>query len=154
MNGTGREASIHTDESGLGLMEVIVGVLVMLILGSILLHLIHIGFAMYKLNVATSGVAERLEIARTMAMNRKESVSVIFESKEKRFGVDRNSNGRLDNIEAQELPEGVNITSDATVIFSRTGKLNPGSKEPKIEITNTRGSRRVTVSSLGAIEID
>lgn len=149
-----KQTSQGRGEAGVGLMEVIVGVLVMLIVGSILLHLCRIGFAMYKLNAATSGVAGELEMARNMALSRKEEVGVIFDAKGKRFGLDRNRNGRLDNIEAEDLPPGVNLARDETVTFSRSGSLNTGSKQPQIIISNTRGSRTVSVSSMGAIDID
>ena len=141
-------------EAGLGLMEAIVGLLVILIVGSVVLHLGRMGFAMYRLNAATSGIAEELSVAREQAIERRVSVSVIFEVKDKRFGVDRNGNSRLDNVEAEELPPGVDISEDAVVIFARSGNLAPGSKQPNIIISNTTKSRRVSVSKSGTIEID
>jgi len=146
---------IHTrSEAGLGLMEVIVGVLVTLIVGSILLHLIRLGYEMHKLNIATRGIAEKLGVAREQAMSNRQEFSVIFEAQKKRFGLDRNYNGRLDSIEANEMPEGVVISEDATVTFTRTGRLSRDSKEPQIIISNSRDSRKITVSSMGAIDID
>lgn len=141
-------------DAGLGLMEAIVGVLVALIIGSVLLHLGRMGLAMYRLNSATSGIAEQLELARNQALGRRASVSVFFDSKEKTFGLDRNGNGRLDNFEAEELPSGVDISEDAVVTFARSGYLAPGSKQPNIVISNIRHSRRVSVSKSGTIEID
>ena len=141
-------------EAGLGLMEAIVGLLVILIVGSILLHLGRMGFAMYRLNAATGGIAEELELAREQAIDRRATVSVIFDAKDKRFGLDRNGNGRLDSVEAEELPAGVEIAEDATVIFARSGNLAPGSKQPNIIISNTTKSRRVSVSKSGTVEID
>ncbi|MEK6284442.1 MAG: GspH/FimT family pseudopilin [Acidobacteriota bacterium] len=141
-------------DAGLGLMEAIVGLLVVLIVASLLLHLGRMGFAMYKLNAATGGIAEELELARAQAIERRVSVSVIFDAKGERFGLDRNGNGRLDSVEAEELPAGVEVSEDATVIFARSGNLAPGSKQPNIVISNTTKSRRVSVSKSGAIEID
>ena len=141
-------------EAGVGMMEVIVGVLVALIVGSILLHLIRLGYEMHKLNMATRGIAEKLEVAREQAMSNRQDFSVIFEAEKKRFGLDRNYNGRLDSIEANEMPEGVVISEDATVTFTRTGRLSRDSKEPQIIISNSRDSRKITVSSLGIIDID
>lgn len=141
-------------EAGLGLMEAIVGILVILIVGSVVLHLGKRGFAMYRLNAATGGIAEELEIAREQAIQRRASISVIFDAKDARFGLDRNGNGRLDNVEAEELPAGVEISEDAVVIFARSGNLAPGSKQPDIVISNTTKSRRVSVSKSGTVEID
>lgn len=141
-------------EAGLGLMEAIVGILVILIVGSVVLHLGKMGFAMYRLNAATGGIAEELEIAREQAIERRASISVIFDARDKRFGLDRNGNGRLDSVEAEELPAGVEISEDAVVIFARSGNLAPGSKQPNIIISNTTKSRRVSVSKSGTVEID
>ncbi len=141
-------------EAGLGLMEAIVGLLVILIVGSVLLHLGRMGFAMYRLNAATGGIAEELELAREQAIESHAAVSVIFDAKEMKFGLDRNGNGRLDSVEAEELPAGVEIAEDATVIFARSGNLAPGSTQPNIIISNTTKSRRVSVSKSGTIEID
>ncbi|HSE37439.1 MAG TPA: GspH/FimT family pseudopilin [Blastocatellia bacterium] len=141
-------------EAGLGLMEAIVGLLVILIVGSVVLHLGKMGFAMYRLNAATGGIAEELEIAREQAIERRVSISVIFDAKDKRFGLDRNGNGRLDSVEAEELPAGVEISEDATVIFARSGNLAPGSKQPDIIISNNTKSRRVSVSKSGIVEVD
>ncbi len=135
-------------------MEAIVGLLVVLIVGSVLLHLGKMGFAMYRLNAATGGIAEELEIAREQAIERRASVSVIFDARDERFGLDRNGNGRLDSVEAEELPAGVEISEDAVVIFARSGNLAAGSKQPNIVISNTTKSRRVSVSKSGTVEID
>ncbi|MFY9572504.1 MAG: hypothetical protein WAV20_13980 [Blastocatellia bacterium] len=141
-------------EAGLGLMEAIVGLLVVLIVGSVLLHLGRMGLAMYKLNAATGGIAQELELARNLATERRAPASVIFDAKEKRFGLDRNGNGRLDSVEAEELPSGVEIAEDSVVTFARSGRLAPGSGQPNIVISNTSKSRRVSVSKSGTIEID
>jgi hypothetical protein len=141
-------------EAGIGLMEAIVGLLVILIVGSVVVHLGRMGFAMYRLNAATGGIAEELEIAREQAIERRASISVIFDARDERFGLDRNGNGRLDSVEAEELPAGVEISEDAVVIFARSGNLAPGSKQPNIIISNTTKSRRVSVSKSGTVEID
>lgn len=135
-------------------MEAFVAILLGLILASVVLHLGRMGVAMYKLNATTGGIAQELELARAQALSRRASVSVFFEAKRKRFGVDRNGNGRLDNFEAEDLPTGVEISEDSVVTFGKSGYLAAGSKEPKIVISNTRNSRRVSVSKSGVIEID
>lgn len=154
MSDRSRTTSSRSGEAGLGLMEAIVSLLVILIVGSVVLHLGKMGFAMYRLNAATGGIAQELELAREQAIERRVSISVFFEAKEKRFGLDRNGNGRLDNVEAEELPSGVEISEDAVVIFARSGNLFPGSKQPDIIISNTTKSRRVSVSKSGVVEID
>jgi Tfp pilus assembly protein FimT len=150
----GSSKPMNGREAGLGLMEAIVGLLVILIVSSVVLHLGRMGVAMYRLNSATRGIAEELELAREQAIDSRMSVSVIFESKDKRFGVDRNGNGRLDLVEAEELPPGVDIDENAVVIFARSGNLAPGSKQPNIIISSTTKSRRVSVSKSGMIEVD
>jgi Tfp pilus assembly protein FimT len=141
-------------DAGLGLMESIVGVLVALILGSVLLHLGRMGVAVYRINGATDGITQQLEMARGQAINQRTNINVIFNAKERTFGVDRNGNGRLDAFEVEELPAGVDISEDDVVTFSRSGNLVPGSKRPNIVISNTAKTRRVSVSNSGAIEID
>ena len=154
MSAFSKRTSFACEEAGLGLMETIVGVLVALIVGSVLLHLGRTGFAIYKLNAATGGIAEELQMAREQALGRRVNVSVIFNAKEKVFGLDRNGNGRLDSVEEEELPAGVEISEDAVVTFARSGDLAPGSKQPNIVISNTVKSSRVSVSKSGTVEID
>lgn len=141
-------------ERGLGLMEVIIGVLLGLILASGLLHVVRLGYALYQLNGATREVATELEKARATALAKNEAVGVIFDSEQKKFGIDKNGNGRLESGEAAELPEGVTIAQDGFVIFTESGSLSKKSKQPQIVISNTRNSRSVSVSSHGAIQID
>lgn len=135
-------------------MEAMVGILLVLIVGSVLLHLVKMGFAAYRLNAATGGIAQELELARDQAIERRASTSVIFNARDKKFGVDRNGNGRLDSVEAEDLPEGVEISEDSIVTFARSGNLAPGSKAPNIVISDINRSRRVSVSKSGTIEID
>jgi len=135
-------------------MEVIVGVLLALIVGSVLLHFGRLGWSMYQLSSSTWNVADHLQNARKQAVNRQQNITVIFDSRANRFGVDWNGNGRLDNGEAEELSPDVNLSEDASVTFVKSGLLSAGSKQPRIVISNTRGTRRVTVSSLGSIDID
>jgi len=154
VNALSKPNSSNNSEAGLGLMEAIVGVLLGLILASVLLHLGRMGVAVYRINAATDGIAQELEIARQLAVGQRVNMNVIFKAKNRTFGVDRNGNGRLDSYEAEELPTGVDISEDDVVTFSRSGKLVPGSKHPNIVISNTAKTRRVSVSSSGAIEID
>jgi len=153
-----RENSIfdaaQISDAGWGMMEIIVGILLTAIVGFLSLHLINLGLAIYKLNSGAKGVAEKLETAKQMAINQNKEISVLFDAKENKFGIDRNGNGKLENAEAEDMPDGVTLSQDGQVIFSRAGRLLKDSKEPNIVIRNTRDSRRVSVSSMGAIEID
>ncbi len=154
MDDSPKQNTVGDGDLGRGMMEVIIGVLVVLILGSIMLHLIRMGYAMYRLNGATKEIAQELEKAKASAMARHQDVGVIFDAKSLRYGVDRNSNGKLESGEAADLPEGVRIAEDGHVIFTREGNLTKNSKEPKIQISNTRDSRSVSVSSQGGISIE
>jgi hypothetical protein len=149
-----RPLSSKRGEAGVGLMEVIVGALLTLIIGSILLHFVRLGFALYQLNSTTNYIAQELEKAKEMASFRMQDMGVIFEAKGRKYGIDRNGNGRLESAESEELPDGVNISSDAMVIFTRSGRLVGGSREPQILISNSRNTRMVSVSSLGSVVID
>ena len=142
------------NEAGFGLMEVVIGVFVTLILCSVMLYLVRLGFAMYKLNSGTTSVAEHLERARSLALSKGEPVRVFFEYKLGKYGIDKNGNSRLDAAEVEELPEGITLSEDSIVIFTKTGSLSQSSKEPQITISNTSDARRVRVSAAGAIEVD
>ena len=154
MTDNSKPTNSRCHQAGLGLMEAIVALLVIMIVGTVVLHLGKMGFAMYRLNAATGGIAEELEIAREQAIESRASISVIFDAKDERFGLDRNGNGRLDNVEAEDLPTGVEISEDAIVIFARSGNLAPGTKQPNIIISSTTKSRRVSVSKSGVVEVD
>ena len=147
-------AAARISDAGWGMMEIIVGILLTAIVGFLSLHLINLGLAIYKLNSGAKGVAEKLETAKQMAINQNKEISVLFDAKENKFDIDRNGNGRLENYEAEDMPDGITLSQDGQVIFSRAGRLLKDSKEPNIVIRNTRDSRRVSVSSMGAIEID
>ena len=136
------------------MMEVIVGVLAALIIGAILVHLVRLGYAVYKLNNATNGVAQKLHLARDLAINGRQDITVIFDSEKNTFGIDRNQNRRLDPIEADEMPDGIALSGSEQVTFLRSGNLQKGSQQPQILISNARGSHSVSVSSLGGIAID
>jgi Tfp pilus assembly protein FimT len=142
------------NEKGLGLMEVIVGILATAIIGFIALHLVNLGLAMYKLSSGANEIAEKLERAKSLAVSQNKEISVLFDSKENKYGIDRNGNGKLESAEFEEMPEGVSFSQDGQIVFSRSGKPTKDSKEPSIVIRNTRDSKRVSVSSLGAVEIE
>jgi len=152
----GKEEPIKSkrNEKGLGLMEVIVGILATAIIGFIGLHLVNLGLAMYKLSSGAKDIAEKLERAKDMAVSQNKDISVLFDAKENKYGIDRNGNGRLESAEYEEMPEGITLSQDGAVTFSRSGKPTKDSKEPSIVIRNTRDSKRVSVSSLGAVEIE
>jgi Tfp pilus assembly protein FimT len=152
----GKEQPIKSkrNQKGLGLMEVIVGILATAIIGFIALHLVNLGLAMYKLSSGAKDIAEKLEKAKDLAVSQSKDVSVLFDSKDNKFGIDRNANGKLESAEYEEMPEGITLSQDGMVTFSRSGKPTKDSKEPSIVIRNTRDSKRVSVSSLGAVEIE
>lgn len=145
---------IAVGEIGVGLMEIIVGVLLAAIIGFIALHLVNLGLAMYKLSSGANSIAQKLENAKQTAVNQNQEITVIFEAKDNIYGIDRNNNGRLESVETEELPDGVVISQDGLVVFSRNGKLTKNSKEPSVVIRNSRDSKRVSVSSAGIIEIE
>src|ERR1044072_819009 len=131
----------HVGDFGVGLMEIIVGVLIAAIIGFIALHLVNLGLAMYKLSSGASSIAQKLENAKQTAVSQNQEITVIFEAKDNIYGIDRNNNGRLESVEIEELPDGINISQDGLVIFSRTGKLTKNSKEPSVVIRNSRDSK-------------
>src|SRR5262249_211304 len=141
-------------EAGLGLMEAVVGTLLGLILAATVVYFARRAYNLYELNSITQNVADELSMAEEQAKARGVRISVIFDSTRSKFGIDRNGNGKLDNIEADDMPEGVSLSDDAVVTFTKDGELASGSKQPRIIISNSRNARSVTVSSLGAIEIN
>lgn len=135
-------------------MEVVVGVLVALILGSIFLHIIRLGYDLYRLNAASNAIAVELNRARQMAMTGNRMVSVIFDPEKNVFGIDRNSNGMLEHAEAEDVPGEVSLTEGTSISFMPTGSPPSNSKKPSITISNARGSRSISVSSMGFVEIE
>jgi hypothetical protein len=141
-------------DAGRGLMEVIVGLLVLAIVSSIFLHVIRLGIAMYTLNAATSDVAQELNKAREIAIRENRKTSVIFDVDSNKYGIDRNGNGSLESGEAEDLPDGIALSETAIISFMPSGKLPPKTKPPHIVISNDRNSKKVTVSALGSVEIE
>jgi Tfp pilus assembly protein FimT len=141
-------------EAGLGLMDFIFSFSVVLIMGSITVHIFNMAYDYYELIRATNLVAERLEYARGLAKQEGQPTGVICDLAKNSFGVDRNRNGRLESIEVEELPSSVRLTSDSTITFSTAGGLQGGDKQLQIVLSNWRVSRAVRVSTLGAIDID
>ncbi|HEU4386243.1 MAG TPA: GspH/FimT family pseudopilin [Blastocatellia bacterium] len=141
-------------ERGAGMMDVIVGALVVLILGSILLHIFRLGYAMYRLNEASATISQELTDARELAIKGNKKVSVIFDSDLNVFGIDRNGNGKLERGEAGDLPGDVVISEGTEISFLPSGSPPAKSKKPKITISNSKGSRNISVSSMGSVEIE
>lgn len=148
------ERTLRRGDSGIGLMEAVVGALVVIILGSVLLHLVKRGYQMYMLSSSTRSITEKLEEAREQARTQREETRVIFDAEGNRFGIDRNRNKRLDSAEADEMPSTVQIEEDAEVTFTPTGKIAKGSKELRVSITTARDARDIKVSSMGVISTD
>jgi hypothetical protein len=141
-------------EAGIGLMEVIVYSLLALIVGSICLHLARSGYAIYKLNGASSSIANELSKARQMAIQRSQTVNVIFDGESNTFGIDRNGNSRLDYAEAEEMPNEVYLKEGSIISFLPSGSPPAKSGRPNITISNNRGSRHISISSVGSVEIE
>jgi hypothetical protein len=135
-------------------MEVVVGALVAIIVGSLLLHLVKRGYQMYMLSSGTRSITQKLELAREQARAQREERRVIFDADRNCYGLDRNKNNRLDSAEADEMPSAVRIEADAEVTFTSSGAIAKGSKEPRISITTARDARDITVSSMGVISIE
>ncbi|HKV37590.1 MAG TPA: GspH/FimT family protein [Blastocatellia bacterium] len=143
----------HND-AGRGMMEVIVGILVVAIVGSIFLHVIKLGVAMYTLNSTAGDVADELNKARVMAVKENRKVNVIFSVDNNTYGIDLNGNGVLDGGEAEDLPSGVTLSENTVVTFLPSGDLPPTAKEPAISLSNTRSSHNVRVSSMGSVTVE
>lgn len=140
-------------EAGIGLMEFIFSLALLLILGSITAHLLGMAYRYYELKTATNLVADKLESARGMAKEQNQPIGVIIDFKTNRLGIDRNNNGKLESIEAEDLPASVSLSNDSTITFASNGKLQ-GNKPPRIVVSNSTISHAVRVSPLGVIEID
>lgn len=142
------------NEAGIGLMEVIVGSLCTLIVAFVLIQVVRIGYSKIKLRWATESLVNELANAKDLAKARAQNVSVYFDAKHNRYGIDRNGNGGLDNNEVEDLPEEMSLSEDAAVTFTKFGSLAPKSKEPEIIVSNARDSHNVRVNSAGVIDID
>ena len=151
---TSAERKYQSREAGMGLMEVIVGSLCALIVMFVLLQVGRIAYSKITLRWATESLAGELKDAKELAKARGQNVSVLFDAKRNRYGIDRNGNGSLEGSEAEELPEAMSLAEDAAVTFTKAGALAPKSKEPQIILSNVRESHHVTVSSAGIIDTD
>jgi Tfp pilus assembly protein FimT len=134
-------------------MEAMVGLLAGLLVAAIVLCVGRNAYNLYELNSSAGTIAAELQSARSQAQKRGVMVSVIFDAKSGKYGLDQNGNGKLENIEAEDMPEGVTMSDDAVVTFAKSGELAPGSKQPRIVISNAKNARSVTVSYLGSVEI-
>ena len=135
-------------------MEVIVGGLCTVIVVVVLLQVVRIGYAKIKLRWATESLVHELSNAKDLASARGQNVSVIFDAKRNRYGIDRNGNNCLDSNEAEDLPEEMSLAEDGAVTFTKNGMLAPKSKEPQIIVSNARDSHNVKVNNAGIIDID
>ena len=151
---TSPEHANKSNQAGVGLMEIIVGSLCLLIVAFVLIQVVRIGYSKIKLRWATESLASELSSAKDLARARGQNVSVIFDAKRNRYGIDRNGNGSLDNNEAEDLPEEMRLSEDAAVTFTKVGHLAPKSKEPEIIVSNARDSHNIKVSSAGVIDIN
>jgi len=150
----GGESEDYSGSRGRGMMEVIVGLLVVMIVGSIFVHIVRLGYQVYQLNSASSGVADELNKARGIAIQQNRKVSVVFDEQKNQYGIDLNGNGQLDGGEAEDMPEGITISDSAIITFLPSGSLPPKTKDPHINITNTRNSRSISVSAMGAVSVE
>ena len=154
-NPRARSASETYDSSrGRGMMEVIVGLLVVMIVGSLFVHIVRLGYQVYELNTAGSTVADELNKARQIAIKQNRKVSVVFDEEKNQYGIDLNGNGKLDGAEGEDMPEGIAISDNAVIVFLPSGNLPPKTKDHHIVITNSRTSRSITVSAMGAVSVE
>jgi hypothetical protein len=143
-----------TGMAGRGMMEVVVGLLVAVILGSIFVHVVKMGISMYTLNSTTGDVAEHLNRARSLAMSENRKVTVFFDVEKNVYGIDLNGNGKLDPGETEDLPDGIALAEDCAVVFLPSGNLPPKAKLPQITISSTHNSKNVSVSSFGTVSVE
>jgi Tfp pilus assembly protein FimT len=149
------DVPLNVDGSaGRGMMEVIVGILIVLVVGSIFVHVVKLGYAMYTLNSTTGDVAETLSRARQIAIKENRKVTVMFDVDKNTYGIDSNANGRLDAAESEDLPEGIELSESCAVVFMPSGTLPAKAKDPHILLSNTHKSRSVSVSSLGSVSVE
>ena len=144
----------RSHEAGVGLMEAIIAVLVAVIIGFVVFQFVRQTIASYRLNEATSSITETLGQARDQATSKNDRVKVIFDAVSNRFGMDKNNNGKLDSMEAVELPTGIELSEDAVIIFTRSGRLAKESKRPRISVSNDANSRTLSISPMGHVEIE
>src|SRR5215470_5249965 len=151
-----RRSAYETYDSsrGRGMMEVIVGILVVMIVGSLFVHVVRLGYQVYQLNGATGTVADQLNRARQVAIKENRKVSFIFDEEKNQYGVDLNGNGKLDGAEGEDMPDGIAISDSAVIVFLPSGNLPPKTKEPRIVLTNSRNSRSISVSAMGAVSVE
>jgi Tfp pilus assembly protein FimT len=136
------------------MMEVIVGILVVMIVGSLFVHIVRLGYQVYQLNSASGSVADELNKARGIAIKQNRKVSVVFDQDKNQYGIDLNGNGKLDGAEAEDMPEGIAISDSSVITFLPSGYLPPKTKDPHIVITNSRNSRSISVSAMGAVSVE
>ncbi|HKF57601.1 MAG TPA: GspH/FimT family pseudopilin [Blastocatellia bacterium] len=149
-----RNSEAYDASRGRGMMEVIVGLLVVMIVGSLFVHIVRLGYQVYQLNSATGTVAEQLNKAREIAIRQNRKVSVVFDEEKNQYGIDLNGNGKLDGGEGEDMPEGIAISDSTVIVFLPSGGLPPKTKDPHIVITNSRNSRSISVSSMGAVSVE
>lgn len=154
MDKTLRVMASRRSEAGIALMDFIFSFSVMLILGSITVHLLNVAYGHYELKKAASIVADKLQVARGVAKEKGQSTSVIFDFATNALGVDENHNGKLESVEAEYLHHTVKLSEDSVVTFSTTGGPHGTGKLPEIIVGNSRASYAVRVSAQGAIDID
>jgi len=136
------------------MMEVIVGLLVVMIVGSLFVHVVRLGYQVYQLNSASGTVADQLKRAREIAIRQNRKINVVFDEEKNQYGIDLNGNGKLDGAEGEDMPEGIAISDSAVIVFLPSGSLPPKTKEPHIVLTNSRNSRSISVSAMGAVSVE
>lgn len=140
--------------AGRSIMEVVVGLLVAVILGSVFVHIVKMGISMYSLNSTSGDVAAHLNRARSLAISENRKVTVFFDVDKNVYGIDLNGNGKLDPGESEDLPEGIALAENCSVVFLPTGNLPPKTKGPQIILSNNRNQKNISVSSMGTVSIE
>src|SRR5262245_15703726 len=100
-----RASETYDGSRGRGMMEVIVGLLVVMIVGSLFVHVVRLGYQVYQLNSASGTVADQLKRAREIAIRQNRKINVVFDEEKNQYGIDLNGNGKLDGAEGEDMPE-------------------------------------------------
>ncbi len=154
MDRTLRVMTCRRSEAGVALMDFIFSFSVMLILGSITVHLFNVAYGHYELKKAASIVAGKLEVARGLAKEKGQPTGVIFDFTTNTLGVDENHNGKLESVETEYLHHTVRLSEDSLITFSTAGGPQGAGKLPEVIVGNSRASYTVRVSAQGTIDID
>lgn len=109
-----------------------------------------------RLNGATKNLAWDLIASRQQAIRKKHQIKVTFTNNHiYNIWVDKDNNGSVDSGEetSKDIHDdypGVSVAATQNPIFDETGKvINP----PTITLTNSSGTKQITISIVGVIKL-